>query len=317
MGLNHARVLATHPRTSLDCVVERDEGVGRSVAHRYGTRWTPELGDLRGFDAIVIAAATESHFDLAMQVILDGLPLLVEKPVCPSLGQTTEVVAASRLKGTPLQVGLLERFNPAFVAAQRIVEAPCLVRTERHSPYTPRIRTGVAWDLLVHDVDLISRLFGGASPNRQEATVGFLHPASLPDAEDVVEAVFAYGGGLASASASRIGQRKVRTMVIQELDRMIEVDLLRRGVTIYRHATIEGEPGHGGYRQRTEIEVPDVIGIEPLAAQLDHFVSLLDGTYDADTERDSVLPAHSMVDAVLQAGRANRGGEPHSACVSE
>ena len=81
------------------------------------------------------------------------------------------------------------------------------------------------------------------------------------------------GGGIASASASRIGQRKVRSMVIHELDRMIEVDLLRRGVTAYRHTSIEGDAGHAGFRQMTEMEVPEIIGAEPLASQLAHFVS--------------------------------------------
>ncbi len=91
-------------------------------------------------------------------------------------------------------------------------------------------------------------------------------------------------------------------MVIQELGRMIEVDLLRRGVTVYRHTTIEGEAAHGGYRQMTEMEVPEILGVEPLVAQLAHFVDLIEGRVDADTERESILPAHEVVDTVLAAG---------------
>ena len=113
------------------------------------------------YDAAVVAASTEHHRALALPIILAGLPLLIEKPVCPSLAQTREVVDASRAAGTPLQCGLLERFNPAVVTALRMVEAPCYVRAERHSPYASRIRTGVGWDLLVHDVDLVVRAFGG------------------------------------------------------------------------------------------------------------------------------------------------------------
>jgi hypothetical protein len=104
---------------------------------------------------------------------------------------------------------------------------------------------------------------------------------------------------MASLSASRIGQRKVRSLVIQELGRMIEVDLLRRGVTAYRHTTIEGETARGGFRQYTEMEVPEIIGAEPLVAQLDHFATLVQGGGDPDAERESVRPPHDIIDAVL------------------
>lgn len=300
MGLNHARVIATGPRTTLSTIVDPDERVGRAVAERYGALWAPDLDGLGEVDAAVIAAPTEYHHGLAVPVIEAGLPLLVEKPVCPSVAETEEVIAASEKAGTPLQCGLLERFNPAVVAAMTMTERPLHVRTERHSPYAPRIKTGVAWDLLVHDVDLVVQAFGGAAPDRTEVAVGNFHPSSVPGAEDVVEATLRFGDGIATSSASRIGQRKQRTMVIWELDKMIEVDLLRRGVTVYRHSTVEpSEADRAGFRQRTEIEVPEILGAEPLVSQLDHFVDLIDGKLDADVERASILPAHRVVESVL------------------
>jgi predicted dehydrogenase len=243
-----------------------------------------------------------------MPVIESGLPLLIEKPVCPSLEQTRLVVEASRDRGTPLMCGLLERFNPAVMVARRMVTEPLLIRAERHSPYAPRIKTGVAWDLLVHDVDLVVQLFGGASPENISVEVGQFHPSSVTGAEDVVECSLGFGGGgLATVSASRIGQRKIRSMTIQELDRMIEVDLLRRSLTAYRHTTIESDSEDGpGFRQATEMEVPEIIGAEPLVSQLDHFVRLVAGAGDVDAERDSILPAHDIVDRALQ-GRWQAG----------
>ncbi len=304
MGLNHARVIATGPSTTLSVVIDPSEQAGRAAAERHGARWAPGLDALAGVDAAVVAASTEHHYGLALPIIASGLPLLIEKPVCPSLAQTREVVEASRRAGTPLQCGLLERFNPAVMTALRMAQSPCYVRAERHSPYAARIKTGVGWDLLVHDVDMVVRAFGGRALTSVGVEVGPFHPGSVPGAEDVVEASLRFeGGGIASVSASRVGQRKVRTMVIQELDRMIEVDLLRRGVTAYRHTTIEGEVGRGGYRQVTEMEVPEILGVEPLVAQLAHFVDLVEGRTDSDVERDSILPAHEVVDAVLAAGR--------------
>lgn len=300
MGLNHARVIATGPRTTLTTIIDPDEQVGRSVAERYDATWAPDLNGLGDVDAAVIAAPTEYHHQLAVPVIEAGLPLLIEKPVCPSVADTEEVIAASEKAGTPLQCGLLERFNPAVMVAMTLTEQPLHVRTERHSPYAPRIKTGVAWDLLVHDVDLVVQAFGGTAPDRSDVAVGHFHPSSVPGAEDVVEATMHFGDGIATSSASRIGQRKQRTMVIWELDKMIEIDLLRRGLTVYRHTTVEpSEADRSGFRQRTEIEVPEILGTEPLVSQLAHFVDLVEGKVDADAERASILPAHRVVESVL------------------
>lgn len=300
MGRNHARVIATSERTDLAVVVDPHEETGRAVAEQHGSTWVPSLDGLGDVDAAVIAAPTEYHFDLARDVISTGLPLLVEKPLCPSLAQTQELVDASTAAGSPLMCGLLERFNPAVMVALRMVEEPLYVRATRHSPYAPRIKTGVAWDLLVHDVDLVVRVFGGDHPDKFDVEVGQYHPQSVAGAEDIVEASLRFStGGIASVSASRLGQTKVRTMVIQELNRMIEVDLLRRGLTSYRHATVAEDDGQSGFRQFTEMEIPDIAGVEPLVGQLNHFVDLIGGKVDIDVERDSILPAHRVVDQVL------------------
>lgn len=299
MGKNHARVIAAGDRTELAIVIDPDEASGRATAEAYGAVWVPELSGLDRVEAAVIAAPTEYHHGLAQDVIAAGLPLLVEKPVCPSLAQTQELVDASVAAGTPMMCGLLERFNPAVMVAMRMIEAPVYVRATRHSPYAPRIKTGVAWDLLVHDVDLVVRAFGGQHPENLDVRAGQFHAASVAGAEDIVETTMGFGNGIASVSASRLGQTKVRSMVIQELDRMIEVDLLRRGLTSYRHATIEAEEGQSGFRQFTEMEVPDIAGVEPLVGQLHHFVDLIEGKVDQDVERQSFLPAHRVVDEVV------------------
>jgi predicted dehydrogenase len=303
MGRNHARVISESTRTELAVVVDPVEAVGQAVADGLGSRWAADLDGIGDVDAVVIAAATEHHYRLALDVIGAGKPLLIEKPVCPSLAQTHEVLDAAQAAGTPLMCGFLERYNPAVLVARQMVQDPRFIRAERHSPYAPRIRTGVGWDLLVHDVDLISQIFGGSDPLGLSVEVGHFHPSSVPGAEDVVETSLRFdGGGIASASASRIGQRKIRTLMIQELDRMIEVDLLRRGVTSYRHTTIESDESGRGFRQATEMEVPEIVGREPLATQLDRFVDLVDGKIDADVERRSIVPAHRIVQQALDAG---------------
>jgi predicted dehydrogenase len=295
-------VVWASPRCELAVVIEPDAERGRKVAEAAGTSWLPAL-DLTGVDAVVLAAPTEQHLGLAEQVLRAGLPLLIEKPVCASLVETEQVVALSRSLDVPLQCGLLERFNPAVMTALQMVKEPLWVRAERHSPYAPRIQTGAAWDLLVHDVDLVVRVFQGEEPERVDGALGHFHPSSDPTAEDVAEALLHFAGGRAATiSASRVGQRKIRSLVVHELDRVIEVDLLRRTVTAYRQTTVELTEG-GGFRQQTLMEVPEVVGREPLATQLDHFLDLVEGRVDAEAARASALPVHRVIERIVAAGR--------------
>src|SRR5699024_8222809 len=112
------------PRAELAVVVDPDRTVGGSVADRFGAPWAGDLAGLSDIDAVVIAAATEHHHDIAMEVIRAGLPLLIEKPVCPSLSQTEEVLAAAEAGGVPLMCGFLERYNPAVLVARQMLDAP-------------------------------------------------------------------------------------------------------------------------------------------------------------------------------------------------
>lgn len=304
MGSLHARVVAQSTSTTLARVVDGREDVGRALAERYGADWSPELGDLSDVDAVVIAASTEAHYDLALAVLDQDRPLLVEKPVADGLKKTLEIIGRSEARGVPMTCGLLERFNPAVLTARALIDDPKFITATRHSPYAPRIRTGVSWDLLVHDVDLASTMLGG-EPTTVRGVLGQFHPMSVPGAEDVAEAVLSFDGGrVAHVSASRVGQRKIRTMSIHDLDKLIEVDLLRRDVTIYRHVSDQPADAEGrGYRQQTIIEIPELMSAqEPLAAQLDHFVRLIEGMVDADAERQSLIPAHSIVATLKNAG---------------
>jgi predicted dehydrogenase len=301
MGSLHARVLNSSSRADLAVVVEPREDVGRAVADRFGAAWAPDLSGVRDVDAVIVAAATGAHHELALQVIEAGLPMLVEKPVADSLAKSQEIVDAAEAADLPLMCGLLERYNSAVVTAMQLTREPVHVTATRHGPYAPRIKTGVAWDLLVHDVDIALRILG-EEPSSVEAKLGYFHPSSVPGAEDMAEALLSFpGGALASVSASRIGQQKIRTLTITEVDRAIEVDLLRQSVTLYRHIDSDAATEDGlGYRQQTVIEIPALVQMgEPLGAQLNRFVDLVEGTADAAEERASIMPAHRVVGAVV------------------
>jgi predicted dehydrogenase len=297
MGSYHARVVSSSDRAQLVRVVDGYQPFGEAVAERYGARWSESLGDLSGIDAVIVAASTEAHYGLAKAVLEAGVPLLVEKPVVNDLEQSQAIVDLSAETGVPILCGLLERFNPAVITARELVEQPIHITATRHSPYAPRIKTGVAWDLLIHDVDLAIGLFG-AAPRTTTGALGHFHPESIPGAEDVASLTMLFDDGqVAQLSASRIGQKKERTLTVHELDRLIEIDLLRRDVTVYRHISAAAAKEDGrGYRQQTSIEIPEIGNSrEPLAAQFDHFVDLVTGVADADAERRSIIPSHAAV----------------------
>jgi predicted dehydrogenase len=296
MGGLHARVVATSPRVALAGIVDPAVEVGGPVAERWSVPLVPDLDDLPDVDAYVLASPSATHRELAMRILDRGRPVLVEKPVCPDLDDAAAVLAESERLGIPLMCGFLERFNPAVLTVTALLEEPVHVVATRHSPYAPRIVTGVAWDLLIHDVDLAVRVLGD-EPDRVHGELGQFHPKSSPGAEDIAEAVLGFRQGrVATLSASRIGQRKVRTLTIAEVDRLLEVDLLRNDVTIHRHVSNDLGADGRGYRQQSVIEIPALVSTaEPLVAQLDRFVDLLEDRADADAERRSILPAHRVV----------------------
>jgi predicted dehydrogenase len=308
MGALHARVLAQHPSTVLATVVDPDEAAGRQLAETHGAAWAPDLD--AAVDAAVVASPTETHVTWAQRLLDAGVPTLVEKPVSTRVDETRAVVAAAERGDVPLMCGLLERFNPVVATALEIADAPVHVSVVRHSPYVERIRTGVALDLLIHDVDLALRI-AGRRPDGIMAHVACVHPKSEPGAEDVAEVTLRYDDGLlVSLSASRLSQRKVRSLWIAELDRMVEVDMLRHDITVYRHVGNEmiGDDGRG-YRQQTIMDIPVVPNVrEPLAVQLDRFVALARGDLDAAVERASIVPPHEVVAEALAVAAGARHG---------
>lgn len=300
MGSHHARVISQNHNAELVALVDPRENVGKNAADKFGTNWAPELPSLNGIDAVIVAAATEAHFDLAMQVISQETPLLIEKPVADSLLKTEEILKAAELINLPMMCGLLERFNPAILTAKTIMRNPFHISATRHSPYAPRIRTGVAWDLLVHDVDLAINLMN-EEPIHSDSRLGFFRPESEPGQEDVAETILGFANGsIAHVSASRVGQKKVREVSIYESDRLIELDLLRRDVTVYHHISENSADGEGrGYRQQAVIDIPELVtSQEPLVSQFNHFLQLVSGKIDPALERNSILPSHKIIDTV-------------------
>jgi predicted dehydrogenase len=310
MGSLHARVVSQSPDAELSCIVDPDESTGAAVAERFQSRWVPKLDDLGPFDAVIVASPTETHAEWGHQAIVAGKPVLVEKPLSENVAEAQTLIDEARQRGVPLMCGLLERFNPAVMTAMTIVDEPIHITSVRHSPYADRIATGVAYDLLIHDIDLVLR-FTDATPTDLRSQFGHCHPKSAAHAEDVAELSMQFDTGcVASLSASRVSQRKLRMITVAELDRLVEIDLFRRDVTVYRHVGAELiESASGGYRQQTVIDIPALTtASEPLAGQLAHFIELVRGNADADAELASLEAPHRLTALAVELGGSTDAG---------
>ena len=211
--------------------------------------------------------------------------------------------------GVPLMCGLLERYNPGILTAMSLLEEPLHVTAQRHSPYVARIRSGVATDLLIHDADIAVRMMG-AEPVLVRGSFGYLHPDSDPGSEDVAEALLTFGtGAIADLSASRMSQRKVRSFAVSELNRLVEVDMLRNTVTLYHHV-VDEKPRAGHDLQAADDHRDPAAGERAGAAGRPAGPFRRPGPgddADADAERAGILPSHRVVDAVRQAARTPGG----------
>ena len=301
MGSNHARVIAESDVADLAVLIDTDPARGRPLADRLGCAFDTSFEAARGCDGAVIATPTRAHAEQALALLEIGVPLLVEKPLAPDIGQSQAIVDVSRARDVPLMCGFVERYNPAVTTVMSMLEQrPVHVITLRHSPVTPRTTLSVVFDLLIHDIDLALRYAGsGAMPRVLSSVTGVGGQVS-----EIADCLLSFDGELvATLSASRASQRKVRTHMIETPDALYEVDLLRQDVTVYHHRSQTLTRGaNPSYRAETVVDIPFVRhGGEPLLLQLRHFAGLIAGAVDAVAERESILPAHEVA-AVVEGG---------------
>ena len=293
MGRNHARVLAETDGAELAIVIDIEVERARQLADLYGCAFATDIDAATSCDAAVVATPTALHLPHARELIDFGKPVLVEKPVTPDIEATRAVIAAADRAGTPLMCGFVERFNPVVTTVATMLDhEPLHLVTLRHSPTTPRSTLSVVLDLLIHDIDLVLRYMGGRRVRQVVSATA--SPGS--EVAEVADCILRFEtGAVATLSASRASQRKVRTHVIETEDALYDVDLLRQDVTVYQHRSHEAVRDGLTYRAETVVDIPFVRhGGEPLALQLRHFLRLIAGEVDAEAERASILPAHEV-----------------------
>ncbi|MCB1282822.1 MAG: Gfo/Idh/MocA family oxidoreductase [Microthrixaceae bacterium] len=274
MGANHVRVGAAHHAFDIVAVVDPQIDRARSLADRFESTAYASLDECIGqLDCAIVATPTEFHFETAQRLLKAGVHVLVEKPITTTVDEANELIAIAERHGVVLSVGHVERFNPAVLELPNLVKDPIHITANRVSPYSPRVTVGVVLDLMVHDLDILAHLSGGVP-----ASVKASAKRVRSDSEDLATALITFDNGVtATATASRVGQQKIREITITQPENYIAVDLLRQDVTLHRVDHSEYLSSEGArYRQTGVVEIPFLEHRgEPLALEHDDFAAAI------------------------------------------
>ena len=263
LGQHHARLLAALPDVELIGVVDTKPGRAEEIAAKYGTRAFADAADVRALvDAVTVAVPTESHVDVAMPFVSQGLAVLVEKPLASSVAEADRLIEAAARRGSVLAVGHTERFNPAVAAAQAGISDPRFVEVHRLGVFPERsLDIDVIFDLMIHDLDLLLALVRSDVVSIEAVGVHVLTPRT-----DIANVRLRFASGcIANLTASRISRERVRKARFFQHDAYISIDFASQEVEVYRALPSEGRP-------RIEGGKLEVSKDEPLRRELADFV---------------------------------------------
>lgn len=232
LGQYHLRRLLELPQAQVVGLFDKDKGKGERVADSLGLKAWPSLnGLLMEAEAMVVAVPTISHYQVVMETLSQGLDVLVEKPLAWNLNEAEEMVRMAQRERRIIQVGHIERFNPAFVSLKDMGIKPRFIEAHRLSPFSPRgMDVAVVLDLMIHDLDLVLALV-----NSQPQTVEAMGVAVISDQEDIANARISFENGcVANLTASRISAKSMRKLRIFQKDSYLSLDFIKKILEVYR-----------------------------------------------------------------------------------
>ena len=230
MGRIHLGKLVNMADVDIIGVIDSDPSMRDLVAATYGVPCFPDTENLPGHpDGVIIATPTDTHHHYGDLFLRQGTHVFCEKPLASSPEEAEHLVSEAKERGLTLQVGHLERFNPAFTQCLGLIERPLLIEAHRLSSFTGRsVDIDVVFDLMIHDLDLVLSLAG--SPVREIRGQGL---PFLIDKLDAATVRLAFENGcVANISASRISVKKERSITVFEKDRYLFMDLLNCSLTV-------------------------------------------------------------------------------------
>jgi predicted dehydrogenase len=303
MGQHHTRVLSMLKDVELVGVSDINVERGLDTASKYRVRFFEDYRDLLNHvDAVCIAVPTRLHYAVGLTCLQAGVHVLIEKPIAASIVEAESLVNAAAEFHCILQVGHIERFNPAFQELHKVLKTEELLALEAHrmSPYSDRANdVSVVLDLMIHDIDLLLELAG--SPVTKLTASG--SRASDSGYLDYVTATLGFTNGIvATLTASKVTHRKIRRIAAHCKSSLTEADFLNNEILIHRQITANCLTDYGQvlYRQDGLIEKVYTSNIEPLHAELEHFVTCVRGGDQPSVGGEQALKALRLASLIEQ-----------------
>ena len=310
MGRNHLRVISNHPDTRLVAVADPEPATLAAASAQTGAAGYADPLEMIGtaqLDGVVIAAPTTAHPALAIAAIERGLPVLIEKPLAAGVDEGLSILLAARRRGVRVQVGHVERYNPAVLEMGRLIQEGWLstvyaITCRRAGPFPARIRdVGVTVDLGTHDVDIMSWIAGERPERVYAETARRLHASH----EDLTFGLMHFPSGATGfLDVDWLTPAKRRTLVAVGEEGMFELDYLTQRLTFTR-ANVERPQMIAGYATTFSGDVAEiaVTTVEPLRGQLDEFVRVLRTGDRPYVDAEDGLWAVAIATALVTAAR--------------
>ena len=315
MGQHHTRVLSLLKDVELVGISDVNIERGLDTASKYRVRFFENYQDLLPHvDAVCIAVPTLLHHQVGMHCLEAGVHILVEKPIAASISEAESLVNAAAESNCILQVGHIERFNPAFQELSKVLKTEELLALEAHrmSPYSQRANdVSVVLDLMIHDIDLLLEL--AASPVVRLTASG--NQSSSSGHLDYVTATLGFANGIiATLTASKITHCKIRSISAHCKQSLTEADFLNHEILIHRQTTANYMTDYGQvlYRQDGLIEKVYTSNIEPLHAELEHFIHCVRGGDQPSVGGEQALKALRLASLIEQMALDGKAWHPAS-----
>jgi len=260
LGMQHARILSYLEEAELKGVADINFKKAVEIGNRHGVNYYQNYNEmLDEVDAVIVATPTSEHYSISMHLLRQGKSVLVEKPITETVEQGEKLVALAQKNGVILQVGHLERFNPAVEALEDLISEPKFIEVQRLGSFSARsLDIDVVLDLMIHDLDIILSLI------KDEVKVirsSGIHV--LSEKIDIANARLEFKSGcIATLTASRVHQGKVRKLRVFEPTSYYSIDYIDQEVKIFPLDSRQGD-----------IKTLKIKKEEPLKRELNSFLS--------------------------------------------
>ncbi len=311
LGQHHVKHFASLPGADFRGIYDLDKPRATEIAERYKTKSFNNIDDLLvSCDALSIVTPTTKHAEIAEYCIKRGKHVFIEKPITKTVDEADHLLSLTKKNGTVIQVGHIERLNPALLALRDFELKPKFIEVQRLAPYTVRgTEVPVVLDLMIHDIDIILSLVNSPVKNIRACGVSI-----MTNSVDIANARIRFENGtVANLTSSRIAQIKVRKLKIFQRDMYVTIDFLLGLTEVYRaidsdikdpNALVTAPLDSDGKHRAVVYEKPPIKKIDALQMELANFIESILGTakpiVDGKAGRDALEVATNIQKMIIE-----------------